>query len=199
MRIDKRRMKLIYKYIAKKAPVGKKVRILDIGYAQYLNPHLLKNPDFDVTGIDLSPNPSDRHYHKEVIGDATKDLGYLGTFDFIIAGEFIEHLENPYQFLRNLHGIAGEDTVVLLSTPNPLGIPIIFFEYLWTKKFVYHWEHKYLFLPRWMERIIRRTGWEPVKTIGVGADLGLVHFPVPKIFSYVLIYALKQAKNTQAT
>lgn len=46
------------------------------------------------------------------------DLGR--NFDVVVAGELIEHLYNPGQFLENIKKKMNEGAVVLISTPNPL-------------------------------------------------------------------------------
>lgn len=42
-------------------------------------------------------------------------------FDLIIAGELIEHLPNPGQFLKNLLPHMSSQTELLITTPNPTG------------------------------------------------------------------------------
>lgn len=40
------------------------------------------------------------------------------SWDAVIAMEVIEHLENPFQFLRELHALLSPGGMLLLSTPN---------------------------------------------------------------------------------
>lgn len=47
----------------------------------------------------------------------TMDLGR--RFDAIVAGELIEHLENPGLFLRNMHRHLKPGGTIIISTPNP--------------------------------------------------------------------------------
>ena len=102
--------------------VGKKV--LDIGYAQMPNSYL---SDFYCTGYDINKPGSHSGYNEEIQGDVKDVSSKLSNhnFDSIIAGELIEHLENPYQFLRDLHPLLTDDGLLVLSTVNPLGFPVI--------------------------------------------------------------------------
>lgn len=78
-------------------------RILDIGYAQMPNPYILKNGRH-ITGIDLLPPPENKPYDLCLQGDVFKlrELDGGCRYDCIIAGEFIEHIERPYDLLRTL-------------------------------------------------------------------------------------------------
>lgn len=124
---DNKRLKIIANICnSMKINQNEKLNLLDIGYAECPNKYL----DFDmfnVTGVDIQSNRTNFKYQNEIIMDVTSDnLQELGLFDIIIGAEFIEHIENPYSFLSNLHHITKPNTKVILSTPNPLGFPIIF-------------------------------------------------------------------------
>src|SRR3954465_6600413 len=58
----------------------------------------------EVLGVDIDPegvNVLNSQGYNTIVGDVeTMDLGK--EFDTIIAGEIIEHLENPGMFLRNM-------------------------------------------------------------------------------------------------
>lgn len=88
----------------------------------------------------------------------TMDLGR--RFALIVAGELIEHLENPGRFLRNAHRHATPDGVLAVSTPNPFdgrqrhkirryGRPDV------------HADHTCWFDPVTLDQLLRRTGWDP--------------------------------------
>ncbi len=70
--------------------------------------------DIDAEGVAaLNDLGYSAHY-----GDAeTVDLQQ--TFNTVIAGEIIEHLENPGLFLRNMHRHLKPGGILILSTPNP--------------------------------------------------------------------------------
>jgi SAM-dependent methyltransferase len=75
-----------------------------------------------VVGIDLSDQLTDQGLvtapnARIVKGDGTRPHVPAEDIDIIVAGEFIEHLENPLDFLRELRArYAGRELVI--STPN---------------------------------------------------------------------------------
>ena len=75
-----------------------------------------------VIGIDLSEHLTDEGLvtapnARIVKGDGTRPRVPAEDIDIIVAGEFIEHLENPLDFLRELRArYAGHELVI--STPN---------------------------------------------------------------------------------
>jgi 2-polyprenyl-3-methyl-5-hydroxy-6-metoxy-1,4-benzoquinol methylase len=182
-RYDDRRLKLL-------AALARGRSVLDVGYAQQPNPHL---HGFHRVGIDLarpSPDASFR-YEEELVGDVRDISGLLAgrTFDSIICAEVVEHLENPYQLLRDLRPLLGPGGRLLVSTPNPLAPPVIFAEALRLKQFFYTRDHLYYFLPRWVERLFDATGYavERVKPVGLWTPWCAVPY-VPVAMSYQVIY-----------
>lgn len=118
--------------------------VLDVGCvahtaASYQDPrwvheHIVESAQ-SVVGLDLLESEvaklRARGYHI-IAGDAiTADLG--ATFDVIVAGEFIEHIDNPGGFLENMHRHLRPGGQIILTTPNPF--------------FVMHWL-EWLFLNR---------------------------------------------------
>jgi len=180
---EERRLKLM----ARRA-VGKNV--LDIGYAQKPNAYL---QGFYRVGLDITP-PARTHtvkYEEEVVGDVTGilDLLHGRQFDTIICGELIEHLENPYQLLRDLRGLLADGGRLLVSTPNPLAFPVIIAELLRLQRFYYTRQHLYYFLPRWVARLFEATGYDVVEMCPVGLWTPLGAFPLcPVALSYQVIY-----------
>jgi len=169
------------------------VDILDIGYAALPNPYL---SDLHCIGYDIALPKIKSGYCKEIQGDVKEINEKLHDFKFdtVVLGELIEHMENPYDLLRDLHHLLNNEGRIIISTPNPLGFPVFFCELLNIKRYFYDDGHKYYFLPRWAERLIRQSGYEIERIIPVGLLLpvpGLSTIPSPKILSYQLIYVCK--------
>ena len=59
---------------------------------------------------------------KTLVGDAHNLPKSIGKFDVIVAGEVIEHLENPGLFLRSARQLLREGSRLILTTPNVLGV-----------------------------------------------------------------------------
>lgn len=75
----------------------------------------------DVLGVDIDPDGVDvlNQQGFKVIVANVETMDLARRFDTIVAGEIIEHLENPGLFLRNMRRHIADDGVLILSTPNP--------------------------------------------------------------------------------
>src|ERR1700712_2269775 len=102
--------------------------VLDLGFAQSPNPLLSSSP---TVGPALPP-PAVKPpgYAEQIRGDVMTLAEHLDgrRFDTVICGELIEHLERPYDFLRGLRDVVAPGGRLVLSTPNPLGFPVVLFE-----------------------------------------------------------------------
>jgi SAM-dependent methyltransferase len=180
---EERRLKLLARHASGHA-------VLDIGYAHWPNPYL--GSHYRV-GLDLNkPSPeSDVRYDEEIVGDVSNIVDAVGgrRFDTIICGELIEHLENPYQLLRDLKQLLAKDGRLLVSTPNPLAPPVVIAEYLRLRRFFYTPGHLYYFLPRWVVRLFESTGYDVsgIHPVGLWTPFGAIPL-CPSALSYQVIY-----------
>jgi len=167
-------------------------KVLDIGYTQMPNPWLRR---FETVGLDVQAPAEPSGYAEEIRGDAM-DLSTLlpgRQFNTVVAGELLEHLENPCEFLRGVRPLVAPGGRLVLSTPNPLGFPVLFCELFRIKRFFYSRDHLCLFPPRWVERLLERAGFEVEAIRGVGLQLVVAAPPCPKCMSYQLIYVARPA------
>ncbi len=185
-RYEMRRLRLIAAQV-----VGR--RVLDIGHAQLANPYLAA-PHRVGFDMNAAPGPAPA-YEEEILGDVAEIDRILNgrLFDTVIAAEFIEHVENPYGFLRRVRNVLAPDGRLILSTPNPLGFPVALFEALQVKSFFYTEDHLYYLLPRWVDRLLERCGFRVEGHIPVGLWTPFGGVPLcPEILSYQIIYTARR-------
>ncbi|MCW4003688.1 MAG: class I SAM-dependent methyltransferase [Candidatus Bathyarchaeota archaeon] len=93
---------------------------LDFGSADgNLHKFLLQNPDIEVIGVDISKNEN-----VDVVHNLDK-MPYPFPSNYaenIVAGEVIEHLENPLAFLKECFRILKQKGVLIITTPNMTGL-----------------------------------------------------------------------------
>ncbi|MFP5333815.1 MAG: class I SAM-dependent methyltransferase [Actinomycetes bacterium] len=85
----------------------------------------------------------------------------LGTFDLVVAGEVIEHLEEPGSFLRAMKALVRPDGRLLLTTPNAYR-PQNALLALTSREWV-HPDHVVQFSPRTLTVLLERCGWDVVE------------------------------------
>ena len=92
--------------------------VLDIGCVDKPNPYLRNKR---LVALDLESKCMPTNYLKSVTGDVMNLPAPFepGEFEGIVAGEIIEHLENPMGFLRCCRKTLARNGVLILSTPNP--------------------------------------------------------------------------------
>jgi len=185
---DIHRFKLINKYLSK----GK---TLDIGYANKPNPYIM-----NVTGVDIGTVQKPFNYDAVISADVSKGLPFKDkSFNNVIAGELIEHLENPSYFIRECWRVLKKDGVLVLTTPNPLEwISVIRF-YLEAK--FKPTDHISELSPNMIQAILKNNGFSVKDITGVYVTIPLLarisyvfrHIPTRFIdLSKITLYAAKR-------
>jgi 2-polyprenyl-3-methyl-5-hydroxy-6-metoxy-1,4-benzoquinol methylase len=98
-------------------------RALDIGCAIGVFTNLLRQKGYGALGVDTSEEllafARRRYPHCtfKFMDALHLDLA-SSSFDFVLALEIIEHLDDPCKMLKSIHKLLKEGGTVLLSTPN---------------------------------------------------------------------------------
>ena len=120
----------------------------------------------ETLGVDIDPEGvsmlNDAGFNV-VVGDVeTMDPPPAGPYDTVVAGEIIEHLENPGLFLRNMLKMTAAGGSLLVSTPNPFYAGSAWKVWRNGEPSV-HDEHMGWQDPITLAQLFRRTGWEPAE------------------------------------
>lgn len=111
--------------IFKKLGNGRRADILDLGSGQGYNAQKLTSEGNAGTDIKVTCVDIDGGNFKLSENDSIKFIKYdlnsefeFGKFDFVIATEIIEHLENPYSFIRSCLKNLKTDGRLYITSPN---------------------------------------------------------------------------------
>lgn len=163
-------------------------RVLDMGCADMPNP-FLKNPE--VIGLDLNKDaPLPANYSRMETGDVMLLPAPFNdnSFDAIHAGEIIEHLERPVEFLRCCLKTLRPGGIMVLSTPNPNSLIERVLTLFLTRRFFYGKGGRYqpfghicLYPQRWLIRMLEVAGFDNARLYSGGfpSPFGLIPFPRP--------------------
>ncbi|MBS3100211.1 class I SAM-dependent methyltransferase [Candidatus Pacearchaeota archaeon] len=141
--------------------------ILDIGSEEGAVHKLLveSNKDKKIYTLDVDNDPDfkiDLNNHNNLNKDLKK------RFDTIIAGDIIEHLENPMGFLRFCFKHLKEGGRLILTTPNAIGI-----QYLrnpaWCVNRDTFDEHLHAFTMPMLNLLFHKTGLKVINEIYINA------------------------------
>jgi len=99
-----------------------KGKTLDVGCAgknedgsTSLHEYISREHNEDIYGLDIVDCPNMKNFKK---GDAQNMPFDDNFFDTVVAGEVIEHLENPEKFLNEARRVLKDDGIIIITTPN---------------------------------------------------------------------------------
>lgn len=156
--------------------------VLDIGfYGQGTGPeredwvhHLLQRRAKEVWGIDLEYDETTFPSSLGRYARANAESFSLGrTFDVIFAGDVIEHLSNPGQFLDAARGHLAPGGRLILTTPNTFNL-FNLTEKLTKDEPTVNPDHTFYFNRKTLGVLLGKNGWK-VDSVGYLYTLGALH------------------------
>lgn len=168
--------------------------ILDIGCAQYPNIFLSNT---NVTGLDICNAEMPSNYTNFIQGDLSSINKNELQIDAIIAGEILEHLEEPIKFLNECFSLLKPGGILVLSTPNPHSIIESLLTITLSKNYFYTQDHIMLFPQRWLIRMLEIAHFTQVKLFSGGFPFPLIGLiPFPRFLCHQTIaFAIKPKNN----
>ncbi len=102
---------------------GHRGRLLDAGAGPGVISKRLKEAGFDVMAADINPFLFSIPEIRCEKADLNESLPFPDeSFDYILCSNAIEHLENPYHFVKECYRILKERGKLLITTPNLLNL-----------------------------------------------------------------------------
>jgi 2-polyprenyl-3-methyl-5-hydroxy-6-metoxy-1,4-benzoquinol methylase len=116
--------------------------------------------DCHVVGLDIEAEAIEQLAAKdfEVVCADAHNLPYRQEFDTIVAGELLEHLQNPGIFLGSCAHALKPSGRLVLSTPNVF-TPMLFLMYLKNYQRAFNPDHAAWFCPQTLRELLRRSGF----------------------------------------
>ncbi|MET0826070.1 MAG: class I SAM-dependent methyltransferase [Acidimicrobiales bacterium] len=151
------------------------VGFVDAGYQEmqaeagtWLHAHLaeaatsLVGIDLDAAGVALATDQGYEAYVADCRDPEQLDDLAIEPAEVVVAGEVIEHLDDPGSFLDGLHRLLAPGGTLILTTPNASGLLNGFAAMAGAE--INHPDHVVLFSWRTLSNLMSRHGWEVVAT-----------------------------------
>ena len=187
-----------YPYRLKKIASMARGKILDIGFMLLPNPFLKGE---EVIGVDIVlPKNKPSNYTKLVKADVTKKLPFKSnSIDTIILGGVIEHIENHIHALREMNRVLKPNGVLLMETPNPYFLPVIFSDMIMNLRYYFDDTHISLFPRRIILKLLWHSGFDLAKIESCGFNLNdYSTLPLPQQLAQDIIYvAIKRTSKNK--
>ena len=151
--------------------------VLDVGCATGVNGKYLLDKGFakSVYGIEIDAEMASeaKQVYNSVLVGSLDDTNFLNeldkkTFDYILCGDVLEHLDNPWLILKNLVSCLKDDGKIIISMPNIQHIDVFIHIYLkntWpvNKRGIFDKTHRRFFTFKDFEKLIKQAGLQILK------------------------------------
>ena len=120
----------------------------------------------EMIGIDLSEEGvaiMKRHGYDDVQVMDAEDMKFSRTFDFIVAGDVLEHISNPGLFLRSVGGLLSRNGELIVGVPSAFTFNNLKPWFLGREQV--HADHVFYFSPKTLAGLCGRFGLLPVKLV----------------------------------
>lgn len=175
-------------------------RVLDVGCIRhnleqakeygFLHGEIQRKCD-DAIGIDLKSGEVDKLKRKTGwdirVMDAEK-IDFNCKFDFIVAGDVLEHLSNPGMFFKKAYTLLEQNGKLIITTPNTFALKR-FLEFLKNKTVNVNKEHTVWFDENVLIQLSKRYGFKHDKTRyivpgdrGIGGMILPLHLQASTLF-----------------
>jgi len=148
--------------------------VLDIGCATGTLLAFLRNRGWNVKGVEISPAAEYARNVRQldVQNIPLEEIAFpSGSFNVVLASHLIEHLNDPFSFLKETHRILKDGGQIFITTPNISGLQAYLYGGRWRSAI---FDHLYLFSARTLKKMLKKAGFkfEKVSTWG-GIAAGL--------------------------
>lgn len=132
--------------------------------------------DFKVKGLEISKEGFDKAKRKfEVINKPLEEANIKEKFDVITVFDVIEHLTDPKGTLIEFNNLLNKNGLLCIITPDADSLVARLLGSRWPE--FRRWrEHIYFFSRKTMERLLRDSGFELIKTHTIGKYFNLEGF-----------------------
>lgn len=114
-------------YGSQRDPDNTKIKILDIGCGNGNIAIPLASIGYSLVGIDIDRPSIEKAMMKNCVDNAkfkVMDAGKLTAeekFDFVVCSEVLEHLQNPFRFLKSMTSLLSKKGFLIITIPNGYG------------------------------------------------------------------------------
>ncbi len=195
---QKKRIETLLEYL-KECPKGKK--ILDIGCQSGWLCDYLHSMGFEPSGVDIEEelinNGKRKYAHIDFrVADTEVIIPFPGEhFDYIFAGDIIEHVRFTDHFIHEINRTLKKDGIFILTTPNHSiikNILIALFKY--EKHYNPEFPHYRFYTVKSLKNVLIKRGFriETIKLIGSLPFLAQSIFLTAKKIDRKIVYSSRQ-------